>query len=191
MSSPIAITRRISAEKYVPVHKRSPSSTSSPIMKQTPLSDANNRPPVYSIAELLELSKSPLVQTSLVPEQKQGIVDVMAYIPASQRQTKSRSSSPTESNRSSSPTTEFKRIPSPAKKAKKSPPSETVSLPKTNTPRTPPRRRSSKRRVAETSSNANSDSGHQHHTTRHWGYAPSSHHNEDNWRAHSGVAVAA
>jgi len=189
MSSPIAITKRISAEKYVPVHKRSPSSTSS--MKQTPLSDANKRPPVYSIAELLELSKSPLVQTSLVPEQKQGIVDVMAYIPASQRQTKSRSSSPTESNRSSSPTTKSNRTPSPTKKAKKSPTSETVSLPKTDTLPTPSRRRSSKRRVAETSSNANSDSGHPHHTTRHWGYAPSLHHNEDNWRAHPGVAIAA
>lgn len=146
--------------------------------------------PVYSIAELLQLSKSPLVQTSLTSEQEAGIADVMAHIPQSQRRTKSRSPSPTESNRSSSPTTKSKKTSSPTKKAKNSPPAENLSLPKVDTPPTP-RRRSSKRRPAEPNSNANSDSGHQHHRRRQWGYAPSLHYNEDNWRAHPSAAIAA
>ena len=147
--------------------------------------------PVYSITELLELSKSPLVQTCLTSERKQGIADVMAYIPQPQTQTKSSSSFPTKSNRSPSPTTKPKRTSPPTKKTKKSPTSETVSLPKVDTPSTPPRHRSSKRRPAETNSNTDSDSGHQHHRRRHWGYAPSFHHNEDNWRVHPSVAITA
>lgn len=42
MSSPTSIEKHISADRYVPVHKRSPSSTSLP-MRQTPVSDANRR----------------------------------------------------------------------------------------------------------------------------------------------------
>ena len=211
MSSSVAIPMNVTSEKYVPVHKRSPSSASSSPVRQIPVSDANKRrefdsvitrdlrrvlirsfeipAPVYSIAELLQLSKSPLIQTSLTSERKQGIADVMAYIPQPQRQTNSRSPSPTKSGRSSSPTTKSKSGSSPTKKPKKSPVSETVSLPKADTP--PSRRRSSKRRPAETNTNTNSDSGRQHHRRRQWGYAPSFHHNEDDWRAHPSIAIAA
>lgn len=157
-----------------------------PILIRSP----ENPAPVYSIAELLELSNSPLVLTSLTSKQKQGVVDVMAYIPQTQRQTKSRSSSPAKSNRSPSPATKSTRTSPPIKKAKKSPLVETILLPKVDTPSTPPRHRSSKRRQAETNSNTNPDSLHQqHHRTRHWGYAPSFHHNEDNWRAHPSLAI--
>jgi hypothetical protein len=210
MSSLIATEERVSAGKYVPVHKRSPGSTSLST-RQTPVSDASKRresivtgdqlrvlirspeipAPVYSIAELLELSKSPLVQTSLTSEEKQGIDDVMAYIPQPRRQTKSRSPSPTKSNSFSSPTTKSKRTSSPTKKAKQSPPSESVSLPKADTPSTPPRHRSSKRRPAEATPNTNPGSGHQHHRRKHWGYASSLHYNEDNWRVHPSAAIAA
>ena len=208
MSSPIFTEERVSADKYVPVHKRSPSSTPSP-MRQNPVSDSSRREfdhdwrlrrvlirspeipaLVYSIVELLDLSKSPLVQISLTSEEKQGIADVMAYIPQPQRRTKSRSPSPTNSKRPSSPTTKSKRISSPTKKANKTPTSETVSLPKPDTPLTPPCHVSSKRRPAETTSNANPDSGHQHHRSRHWGYTPSLHYNEDNWRAHPSLVIA-
>jgi len=189
MSSPVAIPKRVSSGKYVPVHKRSSSPTSSSPTRQTLASDGNKRPPVYSIAELLQIAKSPLVQTSLTSEQKQEIVDVMTYIPQPQRKANSRSPSPTKSGRSPSPTTtKSKRASSPTKKAKKSPAPEAVSLPKVDTPPSP-RRRSSKRRLAETNTNTNSDSAHQHRR-RQWGYATSFHHNEDNWRAHPSVAIA-
>lgn len=191
MSSPISIAAPASAGKYVPVHKRPPSSTSSSPMRQTPVSDASKRPPIYSIGELLQLAKSPLVQTSLTPEQKQGVSDVMAYIPKSRQPGKSRSPSPTKPNEPHSPTTNSKRAPS-KRKAKRSPASETTSLPNVNTPPTP-RRRSSNRRPTETNSisNPNADSSHQHHRKQQWGYAPSFHSNEDNWRAHPGVAIVA
>ena len=207
MSSPIATPKQVDSKKYVPVHKRSLSSTS--------VSDANKRrefnsvsdtrdaigqvlirsleipAPVYSIAELLQLSESPLVRTSLTSEQKQGIIDVMAYIPQPRRQMNSRSPSPAKSGRSSSPTATKPKRASSTKKAKKSPASETISLPKADTPPSP-RRRSSKRRPAEANTNTNTsaDSAHQHRR-RQWGYAPSLRHNEDNWRAHSSIAIAA
>lgn len=147
--------------------------------------------PVYSIAELLQLSKSPLVQTSLTSGQKQGVSDVMAYIPKSRQWAKSRSPSPTEPNEPHSPATKSKGASS-KRKAKRSPASETASLPNVNTPPTP-HRRSSKRRPTETNSNPNpdADSSHQHHRRRQWGYAPSFHNNEDNWRVHPSVAVVA
>lgn len=197
----------------MPVHKRSPSSTSSSLVSQTPVSDVYDRRkfdsfdvnrdlrralirspetpvPVYAIAELLQLYKSPLVQTSLTSEQKQGIADVMAYVPQPQQRTKIRSPSPSKSSRSPSPTTQSKRASSPTKKAKKSPAPETVSVPNVDTPPSP-RHGPSKRRLIETDTNMHSYSGLQHHRRRQWGYAPSFHHNEDNWRAHSSVAVAA
>ena len=145
---------------------------------------------VYSVTELLQISKSPLVQTSLTSERKQGIADVMSYIPQPQRQPKNGSPSPTKSSRSPSPTTtNSKRASSPTKKAKKSPAPETVSLPKVDTPPSS-RHRSSKRRSAETNTPTHSDSGRQHHR-RQWGYTPSFHYNEDNWRVHPSLAVAA
>lgn len=147
---------------------------------------------VYSVAELLQLSKSPLVQTSLASEQKQGIIDVMSCIPHEpRRRAKNRSPSPTESGRSPSlslTTTKSRRPPSPTKKARKSPAPETVSLPKVDTPPSP-HPGSSKRRLVETNATTHSDSGRHHHGRRQWGYAPSSHHNEDNWRAHPSLAI--
>jgi len=146
--------------------------------------------PVYFIAELLQLSKSPLVQTSLTSEQRQRISDVMAYIPQPQRQTNSTSPSPTKSSRSPSPTTtESKGVSSPTKKAKKTPAPETLPLPKVDTPPSP-RRRSSKRRPAGTNTNAHPDSVQRHHR-RQWGYTPSFHYNEHDWRAHPSVAITA
>ena len=142
--------------------------------------------PVYSVAELMQLSNSPLVLASLTSGQKQGIADVMAYIPPLQPRPKARPPSPTGSNRSSSPTTSAS-----AKRAKKSPASETVSLPKVDTP---PRRRTSKRRpasAANANANLDPDRDHPHHRRKQWGYASSFHHNEDNWRAHPSVAIAA
>ncbi|KAF9652747.1 hypothetical protein BDM02DRAFT_3108850 [Thelephora ganbajun] len=191
MSSPVTIPKHVTSEKYVPVHKRSPSPISTSPTRQVPAPDVNKRPSVYSITELLQLSKSPLVQTSLTSEQKQGIADVMVYIPQPQRQAKSRSPSPAKSSRSPSPTTtKSKRVSSPTKKAKRLPASETSPSPKVDTPPSP-RRKSSRRRPAETNTNTSSDSGHQYHRRKQWGYAPSFHHNEDNWRVHPSVAIVA
>ena len=210
MSSPIVTDQHVGAVKYVPVHMRSPSSTPSP-MRQTPVSDANDRrkfvhgwrsrrvlmrspeipAPVYSIEELLDLSKSPLVQTSLTSEKKQEIADIMARIPRSKGQLKGRPSSPTKSKGSPSPTTKSNRTSSPTKKVNKSPLPENVSLPMADTPSILPRRISSKRRLAETTSNSNPDSGHQQRASGHWGYASSFHHNEANWRDHPSLAAIA